>query len=97
MRVAGGDQLIGLGVVERHRLEVDLDIPALAYEPQARGDDVEVLQAEEVDLQQADVADRLHVVLRDHRLAAGAVLQRREMHQRFGSDDNARRVRAHVA
>ena len=69
----------------------------LAQQSQARRDDVEVLQAQEVDLQQAYVADRLHVVLRHHRLAPRAELKRRVLDQRVRRDHHARRMRADVA
>ena len=97
MGVAVGDQLIGLRIIERQMLEVDLNTAALFDQPHAGGDDVEVLQAEEVDLQQADVPDCLHVVLGDDRLAPGPVLQRGIADKRFGSDHDPGRVRADVA
>ena len=97
MCVAVRDQLVGLGVVEGQLLEVDLDAARLFDQAHARGDDVQVLQPEEVDLEQAYVADRLHVVLRDHGLAARAVLQRRVVDQWLGRDHDAGRMRADVA
>src|ERR1700694_526288 len=97
MGVTGGDELIRLGVVEWKVVDVDLEAAVLLEESKARGDDVEGLQAKEIDLQQADLADRLHVVLRHHRFATGAKLQRRVANQRLGSDHHACRVNAHVA
>ena len=97
MGVPVGDQPVRLRVVVRDLLDVDDRTGPLLDEAQTSGDDVEVLQAQEVDLQEADVADRLHVVLRDHRLASRAVLQRRVVHQRLGCDHHTRRVGADVA
>ena len=97
MRIAGRQQRIRLGVVERQLVEVEVEAARLLHQAQAGGDDVEVLKAQEVDLQKADVADRLHVVLGDHRLALRAELQRRVADERLGGDHDARGVRAHVA
>ncbi len=97
MGVARRDELVGFGVVERKVVDVDLESAVLLEQSKAGGDDVEVLQAEEVDLQQADVADGFHVVLRHHRLSSRAVLERREVHQRLRRDDHAGSVSAHVA
>ena len=97
VRVAVGDQLIGLRVIGGQMLEVDLDSPPLLEQAHACRDDVQVLEAEEVDLQQADVTDRLHVVLGDHRLAAGTELQRRVANERFRGDHDAGGMGAHVA
>ena len=64
-RVAAGEHLVGLRVVERDRLHVDL-VPARALDDLDRVlDHVEVAQAEEVHLQQADLLDRPHRVLGD--------------------------------
>ena len=84
-RVAAGEHLEGLGVVERDRLDVDLD-PARAADDLDRVlDHVEVAQAEEVHLQQADLLDRAHRVLGDDLvLALGLAVRPRSRPARRG-------------
>ena len=60
-------QLVGLGVVERHVVDVELDAPGLRMTSIGVGDDVEVAQAEEVHLEQAQLLDAVHLVLGDDR------------------------------
>ena len=65
VRVAAGEHREGLGVVDRDLADVDAR-PARALDDVDRVlDHVEVAQAEEVHLQQADLLDRAHRVLGD--------------------------------
>ena len=60
------------GVVERDRVDVEVGIAASADHRTRVGDDVEVAQAEEVHLQQAERLDAVHLVLRDDRCVVGS-------------------------
>ena len=65
------EQLVGLVVVEVDVVDVEVDAPvASRISSSGVGDDVEVAQAEEVHLQQAEVLDPVHLVLRDDRAPA---------------------------
>ena len=87
-RVAAAEHRVCLRVVERERRDVD----AVADQPDSLLDHVEVAQAEEVDLQQPECLDVAHRVLR-HDFAVGPLLlQRHELHQRLGGDDDPGRV-----
>ncbi len=73
-RVAAREHLVGRGVVERQRRHVG-PLAARALDDVERVlDHVEVAQAEEVHLQQADLLDRLHRELRHRAVGALAVL-----------------------
>ena len=71
--VAGLEQLVGGRVVERDAVDVDLDAPRGLDHLDAVGDDVEVAQAEEVHLQQAERLDAAHLVLRHDRGQLGVL------------------------
>ncbi len=59
-------------------------------------DDGQRLQAEKIHLQQAEIADGVHRVLRDER-AAVVLLERQQIHERLVADDDAGGVDACVA
>ena len=65
-RVAAGEHLVGLRVVERQRRHVRARAARALDDVQRVLDDVEVAQAQEVHLQQAELLDGLHRELRDH-------------------------------
>ena len=75
---AGGaarpEQPVGLRVVEREPLHVERDAVALGHHPHRVMDDRQGPQAENVDLQHADLLECDHVILRDD----GVGLLRRE-------------------
>ena len=75
-RVAAGHHLVGLRVVERERLHRDPLARRALDDVQRVLDHVEVAQAQEVHLQQADLLDRLHRELRDRAVDLRAVLAR---------------------
>ncbi len=86
-RVAAGEHLVRLRVVERERADVDP-----ADELDGLVDDVEVAQAEEVHLQQAELDDVAHVQLGDDLRARALLLQGDDLDERLGADDDAGRV-----
>ena len=90
------EQLVGLGVVERQGLEVEHSAGGALHELHGVAEDGERLQPEEIHLQQAEVADRAHRVLGDD-AAVVVLLQRQEVDERLGADDDAGRVDAGAA
>ena len=95
VRASVAEQPEDLRVVERNRVEIEVD--ALHLE-RAQGvvDDRDGLQAEEVHLEQAETLDRLHVPLRRDFVAAGLV-ERHELVDRHRRDDHAGGVHRSVA
>ena len=79
------EHLVGLRVVERHARRS----PTLADERDRLVDHVEVAQAEEVHLQQAERLDVLHRELRHDLLVAALLLQRHVLDERPVADDDA--------
>ena len=65
--VAGAQQLEGLRIVERDVVDVGPDPGGPLDEIEGDLHHVEVAQAEEVHLEQAEVLDAVHLVLRDDR------------------------------
>ena len=64
-RLAAGQHVVGLGVVEREVREVDALAPGALDDRDRALEHVERAQSQEVHLQQADLLDRAHRVLRD--------------------------------
>ena len=104
-RVAGGHHRVGLLVVERQRRHVRALAGRALDDVQRVLDHVEVAQAQEVHLEQADLLDRLHRVLRDRPVDLVAVLahagvgelQRHDVGQRAVGDHDRGRVDRRVA
>ena len=90
------EQVVGLGVVEREVVEIELHPGGLVDHLGRVADDRQGLETQEVHLQQAEVADRAHGVLGDDP-ALVVLLERQQVHQRLGPDDHAGRVHAHAA
>ena len=90
-RVAALQQLVGLLVVERDRLDVDV---AVRRTQQLDGllDHVEVAEAEEVHLQQPERLDVAHRQLCDDFRVGALLLDRDDLGQRAVGDDDARGV-----
>ena len=86
-RVPAREHRVRLRVVERERSDVDA-----ADELDRLVDDVEVPQAEEVHLQQAELDDVVHADLRDHLLVGALLLQRDDLDERLRADHDAGRV-----
>ena len=95
-RVAAGQHLVGLGVVERQRRHVDAYALALLDQHERRLDDVEVAQAQEVHLEQAERGHVVHAELGDH-LGVALLLQRDVLGERQVGDDDAGGVDGVVA
>ncbi len=95
-RVRLVQQVVGLRVVERQVVDGHLDAVRPLHHLAGVADDRQRLQAEEIHLQQAEVADRAHRVLRDDG-AVLVLLERQQIHQRLIADDHAGRVDRGVA
>ena len=92
------EELVGLGVVERELVDVEVDPPVRTHHVSGLGDDGEVGQPEQVDLQQSDLGHAVHVVLGHRGAVTGSrALQRHDIGERFGSDHHGCRVRRCVA
>ena len=89
-------QVVGFRVVERQMVNVNLDALRALDHFAGVADDGERLQPEKIHLQQAEVADGIHRVLRDER-AAVVLLERQQIHQRLVADDDAGGVDRGVA
>ena len=86
-RLAAREHLVRLLVVHRERRDVDV-----ADQLDGLVDHVEVAQAEEVHLQQAERLDVVHRELRHDLLVGALLLERHDVEQRLGADDDARGV-----
>ena len=85
VRLAAREHRVGLLVVERDRPDVE----AAADQRDRLVDHVEVAQAEEVHLQQAERLDRVHRELRHDFLVGALLLERHDLHQRRRADHDA--------
>ena len=92
-----GQELVGLGVVERDPLRVDAHAPALLDEPDGVGDDGQRPEPQEVHLEEPELLDRAHRVLGDDLLALGIAVERDVLHQGLVGDHHPGRVLAGVA
>ena len=90
------EQVVGLRVVQRQMINVNFNAVRALDHFAGVADDGERLQPEEIHLQQAEVADGIHRVLRDQR-AAVVLLERQQVHQRLVADDDAGGVDGGVA
>ena len=89
-------KLIGGGIVERKRMEIDLHGAIGGDELHGIGENRERGQAEEIHLQQAEALESLHVVLRGDFFAIGFV-ERQQFGERLRRDDHAGGVRGGVS
>ena len=102
-RVGPTQELERLRVVERDRVDVGTGSGGALDEVERDLDDVEVAQAEEVHLQQAEVFDTVHLVLRHHRCLferrsrLGLALDRQVFGERLARDDDGGGVDAVLA
>ena len=92
-----GEELVGLGVVERDPLRIDPERPALLDEAHRVGDHGERPETEEVHLEEPELLDGPHRVLGDDLLALGVPVERDVLHERLVGDHHARGVLAGVA
>ena len=92
-RVGAREHLVGARVVERQVGQVaEVDVGRFADDADGLVDHVEVAQAEEVHLEEAERLDVAHRELRDDGLARTLLLQRQVLHQRAVADHDAGRV-----
>ncbi len=96
-RVPAAQQLEGGRVVQRQRLQVQVDAPVGFDVLDRVADDRQVAQAEEVHLEQADGLARGVVPTGDHRAVLGASPQRDRVDERLGAHDHRAGVHAGVA
>ena len=97
-RLARGQQLERLRVIERDVVDVDaLAAPLLEDEVDRLAQDGQVRQAQEVELEQAERLDAVHLVLGHQRVGVGRLLERHQLRQRLPADDDARGVGGCVA
>ncbi len=96
-RLARRQQLEGGGVLQRQPVEVDLDASLLLDEVDGLAQDGQVGEPQEVELQQAQRLDAVHLVLGHQPVGVRRVLQRHQLRQRLAADDHAGRVRGRVA
>ena len=96
-RLAARQQLERRGVVERDRIEVDLD-PAVGLDQLDRlAQDRQVRQAEEVELEQPERLDGVHLELGHEPVRVRRALEWHELGQRLAADHDAGGVGARVA
>ena len=95
-RIGLGQQLVALRVIERQRLQVDLDAAPALDELQRFLQHGQRLQAEEVELDEARRLDQLPVVLRDRKVGLRIAIERHQLIERPIADHHAGRVRRGV-
>ena len=96
--VAGGEDAIGLAIIERQRLELQRRCGVeQADEAQCPVEDGERGQAEEVELHQPDGLDIVLVELRHRTVRTGREVERAEIGELAGRDQHPARVHADVA
>ncbi len=96
-RVAAGEQFVGRRIVERQRLQHQVDSAVGLDVLQRVADDRQVAQPEEVHLQQADGLARRVVPAGDDRAVLRPLPQRDRVDQRLGAHDHRAGVHAGVA
>ena len=82
-RVAVAEQLERLRVVERQRVDVQPDASVLLHQVDGIGQDREVDEAQEVELQEAERLAGVHLELGHRRAAVGRALERHDLGQRL--------------
>ena len=86
--LAVAEELVGLGIVERDRVDVDRDVLRPLDFVEGIADEGQRAQPEEVHLEEADTLDLLHRPLGDDFVLL-ALVERHELGQRPGRDDDA--------
>ena len=95
-RLARPQQLEGPGIVQGDRLEVDRDAPDGPDEIDRLAQDREVRQAEEVELEEPQGLDGVHLVLGHQGVGVGGLLERHELDEGLAADHDAGGVGAGV-
>jgi hypothetical protein len=88
-RLARREQLEGRRIVERDPVQVDLDPPVGPDQVDGLTQDRQVRQAQEVELEEAQRLDRMHLVLAHEPVGVGGLLERHELRQGLSADDHA--------
>ena len=88
-RLTRREELERLGVVEGDAVEIDLDLPLGPDGVDGLTQDRQVGQAEEVELEQAERLDRVHLVLGHERFRVRRLLERHDLGQGLTADDHA--------
>ena len=70
-------------------IEVDVDIPVFLHGIDSVLEDRQVREAQEVELQQAEILDRMHLVLGHQPFRVGGLLEWHQLGQRLAADDHA--------
>ena len=96
-RLARGQELERLAVVQRDVVEIDLHAALGTDEVHGLAQDRQVREAQEVELEQAEGLDGVHLVLGHERVAVRRLLERHELGQRLAADDDAGGVGRGVA
>ena len=89
-------QVVGLGVVKRQVIEIELETGGLPDHLSGIANDRQGLETQKVHLEKSQVADRSHGILGDD-IALVVLLERQEVHQRLGPDDHAGGMNANAA
>ena len=87
-RLAGGEELEGLAVVERQQVDVQANAAVLLHQVDGIGQDRQVGEAQEVELQEAERLAGVHLELGHGGLAVGRALERHDLGQRVPRDDD---------
>ncbi len=95
-RLPGREEFERLRVVQRDVVQIDLHLALGADQVHGLAQDRQVGQPEEVELEQAQRLDGVHLVLGHERVAVGRLLERHQLGQRLAADDDARRVRGGI-
>ncbi len=96
--VALAEQVVGLRIVDRDRVDVEgLEAGLLADHPLRIRHQGQRLQSQEVELDEADLLDAAHVVLRHHVAGLRVLVERDHLDQGLRSDHDAGRVLGGVA
>ena len=95
-RLARREQVERLRVVERNVVEVELDPALLPDQVDGVAQDRQVGEAEEVELEESERLDAVHLVLGHQRVGVGRPLERHQLGQRLAGDDDARGVRGRI-
>ena len=95
-RLARREQLERLRVVQRDVVQVHRDVAVVLDQVHGLAQDREVGEAQEVELEQAQRLDAVHLVLGHERVRVGRLLERHQLGQRLPRDDHPGRVRGRV-
>ena len=96
-RLPGREQLEGLRVVQRQLVDVDLHAPVHADQVDGIGQDGQVDEAQEVELEEAQRLAGVHLELGHGGAAVGRALERHDLGQRLAADHDPGGMRGGMA